>query len=219
MHHSMVPGKEEYMEAGTERKILEAAGKVFMKKGRLGTSMQDIADEAGINRTLLHYYFRNKEKLFETIFTKILASAFPVLIKAFMSDRPLMEKIRMFVDTWTDMLKENPYLPLFVIQEISLNPDRLAGIIQQRGFDPDVMLKGLKSDMESAGMADMDPRHLIVNMLGMVIFPYIVRPLFMKVAFRDDEQAYDQFLEDRREQIPRFIHLAMQDANTKNSKT
>ncbi len=85
----MEPDKTENLEPGTERKILEAAGKVFMMKGRLGASMQDIADEAGINRTLLHYYFRNKEKLFDTVFEKVLASAFPAMVKAFMSDRPI----------------------------------------------------------------------------------------------------------------------------------
>ncbi len=206
----MEPDKKEDLEPGTERKILEAAGKVFMMKGRLGASMQDIADEAGINRTLLHYYFRNKEKLFDTIFAKVLATAFPTIVKAFMSDQPFQEKIKMFVDTWTDLLKENPYLPVFVIQEISLNPDRLAGIIQHVGLDPDVAMKGITKELESYGIVDMDPRHMFANILGMVIFPYIGRPLFQKVAFGDDKEAYEQFLEDRREQIPRFINLALQ---------
>ncbi len=205
----MEPDKKEDLEPGTERKILEAAGKVFMMKGRLGASMQDIADEAGINRTLLHYYFRNKEKLFDTIFAKVLATAFPTIVKAFMSDQPFQEKIKMFVDTWTDLLKENPYLPVFVIQEISLNPDRLAGIIQHVGLDPDVAMKGITKELESYGIVDMDPRHMFANILGMVIFPYIGRPLFQKVAFGDDKEAYEQFLEDRREQIPRFINLAL----------
>ena len=200
------PGR---LEPDTERKILEAAGKVFMKKGRLGTSMQDIADEAGINRTLLHYYFRNKEKLFDTIFSKVLASAFPTLVTAFTSDRPLMEKIRMIVDTWTDLLKENPYLPVFVIQEISLNPERLAGFIRGVGLDPDLALQGLKKELKSFGMADMDPRHMIASLMGMILFPYIGRPLFQRLAFQDDGQAYEQFLEDRREQVPRFINLAL----------
>ena len=215
----MVPDNEENLEAGTERKILEAAGKVFMKKGRLGASMQDFADEAGINRTLLHYYFRNKEKLFDTIFAKVLGSAFPSMIKAFASERSLMEKIKMFVNTWTDLLKENPYLPVFVIQEISLNPDRLAGFIKSVGLEPEVALKGIKKELESYGIGDMDPRHMIANMLGMVIFPYIGRPLFQKIAFNDDTEAYTQFLEDRREQVPRLIQLALQNENMKSTQT
>ena len=44
----------------SKKKILAAAKKVFVSKGMAGARMQDIADEAGINNTLLHYYFRNK---------------------------------------------------------------------------------------------------------------------------------------------------------------
>jgi TetR/AcrR family transcriptional regulator len=205
----MEPDKQEKREPDTERKILEAAAKVFMKKGRLGASMQDIADEAGINRTLLHYYFRNKENLFETIFSKVLATTFPSMVAAFVSDRTFTEKIQIFVDTYTDLLKENPYLPVFVIQEISLNPDRLTGIIQHNGIDPDVALKGLAQEMQSYGMVGMDPRHLVANLLGMVLFPYIGRTLFQKLAFKDDAEAYEVFLEERRQQVPKFISLAM----------
>src|SRR5262245_51487236 len=52
----------------TEERIITAARKVFLSKGLAGARMQDIADEAGINKALLHYYFRSKEKLFDMIF-------------------------------------------------------------------------------------------------------------------------------------------------------
>ena len=206
----MVADKEDNLEPGTERKILEAAGKVFMKKGRLGASMQDIADEAGINRTLLHYYFRNKEKLFDTIFEKLLARLFPTMVAAFVSNRPFIEKVQIFVDIYTDMLIENPYLPVFVFQEISLNPDRLAGIIQQAGLDPDMVLMGLSKELESFGIVGMDPRHLIANILGMVLFPYIGRALFQKVAFKDDAFAYEKFLEERKKHVTGIVSMALQ---------
>jgi AcrR family transcriptional regulator len=206
----MDPDNKENLEPGTERKILEAAGKVFMKKGRLGASMQDIADEAGINRTLLHYYFRNKEKLFDTIFAKILARIFPTMVAAFASNKPFIDKVQIFVDTYTDILVENPYLPVFVFQEISLNPDRLAGIIQQTGLDPDIALRGLSKELESLGIVDMDPRHLIADILGMVIFPYIGRALFQKIAFKDDALAYEKFLEERKIHVPEIVSMALQ---------
>ena len=205
----MLPDKEQNLEPDTEKKILEAAGKVFMKKGRLGASMQDIADEAGINRTLLHYYFRNKEKLFDTIFEKILARVFPTMLEAFTSDRPFFDKMQIFASTYADMLLENPYLPVFVFQEISLNPDRLAGILQQTGLNTDLALEGLSKELESTGMADVDPRHLIADLLGMVIFPYIGRGLFQKLAFKDDEPAYERFLEERKKHVPEIISMAL----------
>ena len=51
-----------------ETQILNAAKKVFQKKGMDGARMQEIADEAGINKALLHYYYRSKQQLFEAVF-------------------------------------------------------------------------------------------------------------------------------------------------------
>jgi len=57
-------------------RILDAAREVFVERGLDGARMQDIADKAGINKALLHYYFRNKEKLFELILKKRPVSFF-----------------------------------------------------------------------------------------------------------------------------------------------
>ena len=51
-----------------EERILAAAKKVFTTKGMAGARMQDIADEAVINKALVHYYFRDKDKMFEVVF-------------------------------------------------------------------------------------------------------------------------------------------------------
>ena len=129
----MTARKTPNTEPDTERRIMEAAAKVFMQKGRLGASMQDIADEAGINRTLLHYYFRNKEKLFDTIFERIMSKVFPDMVHALASDLPFLEKIKHFTASYARLLDENPYLPVFVFQEISLNPDRLVKRFENLG--------------------------------------------------------------------------------------
>ena len=197
------------METDAERRIMEAAARVFMQKGRLGASMQDIADEAGINRTLLHYYFRSKEKLFDTIFEKLLSKVFPALVLALSADRPFLEKIEIFTESYADLLSENPFLPVFVFQEISLNPGRLVNRIKDLGLRPEKTLQALKSEMEELGITDMDPRHLFANMMGMVIFPYMGRPLFQLIAFQNDEEAYERFLEERKKQIPRFMKMAL----------
>ena len=185
-------------EPGTERRILEAAAKVFMLKGRLGASMQDIADEAGINRTLLHYYFRNKDKLFDTIFDKLIQELMPAMIEALSMDRPFFEKAGKFVEAFTNLLKENPYLPVFIFQEISINPERLAGMMQHVGIRPQETLQPIKEEMAQLGIHDMDPRHIFANMMGMVIFPYISRPLFQMIAFQNNENDYDQLCEHER---------------------
>ena len=202
--------KDPNIEQDTERRIMEAAATVFMQKGRLGASMQDIADEAGINRTLLHYYFRNKEKLFDTIFEKLLSKIFPALIQALASDLPFLKKIEIFAESYANLLNENPFLPVFVFQEISLNPGRLVEKFKKLGMQPEKTMAGLRKEMAEAGIEDMDPRHLFANMMGMVIFPYIGRPLFQLIAFQNDHEAYEEFLEDRKKQIPRFMKMALE---------
>ena len=197
-------------EPGTERKILEAAGRVFMLKGKDGASMQDIADEAGINRTLVHYYFRSKDKLFDSIFNNLLGKVLPVVASMFMQDVPILQKFEFFTERYTDMLKEMPFLPLFVFQEISLNPDRLVGLIKEGGLDTSVTIPEMSKKLEEQGIENMDPRHLIANLLGMVIFPFVARPMFQKIGFNDDPEAYDRFLEERKKEIPRFIKMALE---------
>lgn len=207
----MKPGSDNYhKEPDTERKILEAAGKVFMLKGKDGASMQDIADEAGINRTLVHYYFRNKDKLFDAIFDNLLAKVLPVLASMFMQDIPMMQKFEFFVEKYTDMLKEMPFLPFFIFQEISLNPDRLVDLVKQGGLDTSVTITEISKVLEEHGIKSMDPRHLIANLIGMVIFPFVARPMFQRIGFNNDPEAYDRFLEERKKEIPRFIKMALE---------
>jgi len=195
-------------EPDTELRILNAAGKVFMMKGKLGASMQDIADEAGINRTLLHYYFRSKDKLFDTIFEKLFARIFPAISGISASELPFQERIETFVDAYTDILQDNPYLPGFIFQELSLNPDRLINSFKNTGFHPVDAMAEFQSELQGTWMEELDPRHIFASLLGMVLFPYIGRSLFQEIAFQDDPEAYDTFLSERKKHIPEFIKMA-----------
>ncbi len=55
----------------TEQKILNAAREEFINTGLKGARMQEIADRAGVNKALLHYYFRSKEKLYEAAIREV----------------------------------------------------------------------------------------------------------------------------------------------------
>ncbi len=96
-----------------EQRILSAAKKVFINKGMTGARMQDIADAAGINKALLHYYFRSKEKLFETIFKEAVQGFLPRVNQIFESNKTIFEKIEMFCKEYIDQIRKTPYLPIF----------------------------------------------------------------------------------------------------------
>lgn len=189
----------------TEEHILEVARKVFMENGYDGTSMQMIADEAGINKSLLHYYYRSKDRLFHQIFEKVFSQFVPHLGVIFMSEMSLEEKIRAFVGRYIDIFIENPLIPIFVMQELSKNPQNLARLIRDAGIKPELMINKISESLQDEDIEISDPRHFLVNLIGLCVFPFAARPLIQRMMFANDEAAYNQFLEQRKEEISDFM--------------
>ena len=164
-------------DGNTEQKILEAARIVFIRKGKDGARMQEIADEAGINKAMLHYYFRNKEKLFDEVFKDAMSGFIPKATKILSSEAPFEEKIKTFVSRYIDLIFENPYVPGFIINELNRDPRRLismmevmADFAQNQGII--IFQKMLNEEVKKGKLRPIDPRHLIVNLIGLCIFPF-----------------------------------------------
>lgn len=191
---------------GAEEKILAAAKKVFTSKGMTGARMQDIADEAGINKALLHYYFRDKDKLFEVVFLEEAQKFFPKINSIFNSEVPLFEKIHNFVSEYIAEMQENPYLPWFVINEINRDPDQF--MYKLWGKDnlpkPGKFLEQIEEEIKAGRIRRIHPVHLLMNMLSMTIFPFIGRPMFVRNLRLSDKQ-FNDIMEQRKTEIPKFI--------------
>jgi TetR/AcrR family transcriptional regulator len=194
----------------TEKVIFDAARRVFLSKGMAAARMQEIADEAGINKALLHYYFRNKEKLFEGIFNEVfiqLGSGIKALLESEMS---VMERLKMLVDLYVDTLLQNRYLPLFVLNEMNVRPEKFSELINKSiaihlaGFLQQVVEEGEKGNIRK-----IDPRHLLLNVLGMIIFPFAAYPLLKSVFLHQVETDFDDFLVSRKTAIYEFIENAL----------
>ncbi len=189
----------------TEEHILEVARKVFMENGYDGTSMQMIANEAGINKSLLHYYYRSKDRLFHQIFEKVFSQFVPHLGVIFMSEMTLEEKVRAFTDRYMDVFLENPLIPIFVMQELSKNPQNLAQLIRDAGINPELMINKITESLQQEDIEMKDPRHFLVNLIGLCVFPFAARPLIQRMMFANDEEAYTQFLEQRKKEVSDFM--------------
>jgi AcrR family transcriptional regulator len=191
------------IDKSTESKILTAAKKIFTQHGMSGARMQDIADEAGINKALLHYYFRSKEKLFEMIFSEAASKIFPRLNELFEADLPLFEKIKKFAAEYIDLISENPYLPLFVLNEINRDPGTFF-LKKWHLPRPEKFLNQIEDEIRKGNIRPISPLQLLVNILSMCIFPFIARPIFQQHLGLDDAQ-FRYFIEQRKTEIPRFI--------------
>ena len=194
----------------TEKKILDAARSVFIKKGMYGARMQEIADEAGINKALLHYYFRNKNKLFDAVFIDTASQFIPNLVELLDSESSLEEKIQGFVSYYIDMLWQNPYLPVFIINEIHQDPERLklmAGVfkdIKNTSFFKQMGALALQSDA-SPTMA----LHKFINLASVCVFPVLAAPMVGHL-FDMDKKQLDSFFEERKKVVPRMILSMLQ---------
>ncbi|HQK36611.1 MAG TPA: TetR/AcrR family transcriptional regulator [Bacteroidales bacterium] len=194
----------------TENLILEAARQVFLDKGLEGSRMQEIADRAGINKALLHYYFRNKQKLFEHVFESVIASFFPQVLHLIGSNKSVPEKIRQFVSIYLDVIYENPFIPRFIIHEMNRDPAHLTTTMERiAGKDIRKQLKKLDEDLAEASqrgiIRPVNAEHLVINMLSLCIFPVVAEPIIAGILFHKNEAEYKQFLLTRKELVAEFI--------------
>ncbi|MCK4920003.1 MAG: TetR/AcrR family transcriptional regulator [Bacteroidales bacterium] len=127
---------EEGLSTEMEKNIIEAATRIFVKWGKKGASMQLIADEAGINRTLLNYYFRSKEKLFINVFDRVFCNLIKQASDILESDIDIIEKLSSFIDIYISGLLNNPYIPVFILNELNTNPEHLVRIFKSSGIKP-----------------------------------------------------------------------------------
>jgi len=199
------------LQTETEEKIIASAEKLFYQKGKAGTSMQDIADDAGINRTLLNYYFRSKDQLFEAVFRKAMGRFVPHLAAMLQSDISFEEYIPALVETIIDTMIENPQIPIFVLQELSSNRERMPQIMKEMGIDPAFALKKMEEGRVIKVTGGMDPRQVILNLISLCIFPFAAKPVVLDILYNGDNEAYIVAMKERKKIIPQLMkHLLSQ---------
>jgi AcrR family transcriptional regulator len=193
-----------------ELRILEAAEKVFYSKGKQGASMQEIADEAGITRTSLNYYYRSKDKLFDAVFRNTMSQFVPKLAELMDSAISFREYIPRMVEIIIDSMIERPQIPVFVLAELTSNPERVPQLLGELGIHPTQAVQKMKGD-DRLSKLTVDPRHMMMNLLGMCIFPFAGKPMLVSVMYQGDEQAFIEAMKERKQMIP-----AMAEAMIKN---
>ncbi len=195
-------------EKQTEERIIEAAREVFIEKGMDGARMQEIADRAGINKALLHYYFRTKEKLFAQIFRIVFKRISAMLSEVMDTNVPIEEKVKTFVEGYTDLLMANPFLPNFILNSLTRSPDELIEHFNEANINPEVFFEPLQNQLKQEGY-NISCHDLIINLLSMVIFPIAARPIIVYKMFGGDKNAYKAYLKTRKESVAQFVLNAL----------
>jgi AcrR family transcriptional regulator len=196
----------------TEARILEAAHTVFIRKGTQGANLKDIAREADVNQALLHYYYRDKETLADTVFEQVASTFIPRIQEAFAADLPLETKVERIVQKYIELIRENPYLPSYIVGELNHNPEEMKERVRSMGLAPYEGYAALEEQLQArADAGDIRPisaEQFVVNLLSLCIFPFIGRPL-IEVQFDMDGEEFERFLEERAEALPAFFMNAL----------
>lgn len=191
-------------EKNTELLILEAAREVFIKKGFEGARMQEIADTAGINKALLHYYFRSKDKLFDAVFQEVASNLFPAMRQIIEAEIGLVEKITFFIHVYLKTLSENPFIPAFVIYTLNTSPERFTNVLLKSGINPLSLQQQINKEVELHKIRPIKVEHLMINIISMCVFPYVAKPI-IESLFKMDSTQYQNYMEARKTEIVEFV--------------
>lgn len=189
----------------TESSILNAAKEIFERKGMAAARMQEIADEAGINKSMLHYYYRSKQLLFEAVFKSAFSMLAPQLNEIINADTSIYEKIRNFSSNYISFVIKHPYLPNFIIQELNRNPDFVKKLVAEKKF-PNIskFRQQVNEKVEEGVIIPIKAEQLFINIISLNIFPFIGAPL-LKGFVNVNDDTYKQLMEDRKTEIADFI--------------
>jgi len=112
-----------------EEIILETAERLFLENGYASTSTTLIAKEVGCNQALVHYYFRTKENLFNTIFEKKFKAFFQQIFDMnHLENLSFLDKLKKIIETHFDLISQNPQIPQLIISELPRLPEQIKSL-------------------------------------------------------------------------------------------
>lgn len=184
----------------TEDLIKETAMRLFFQKGHIHATTQEIADEAGVNRALIHYYFRSRDLLFEKVLHETLGAMREKIDTIFSSQESLYNKISRFVEIFIDQNIDYPYLENFLVTEMVKNPAKvkeLHPIEEKRERLRKILEEQIKEEIAAGCIDPISIEHFMVNLMSLCNYPLIAKPMVQNF-FGFDEAAYKKFLLERR---------------------
>lgn len=195
----------------TERKILQAASDIFLQKGRDGARMQEIAERAGINKALLHYYFRSKEKLYQTVRNFTLRRFMENLLEAIEDTHDFHVFLRNFINNYIDYLAENEQVLRFMLWELQEGGQQIVQLMQatfrEHGFTQPPFIPVIRTAIARGQIRRVDPVQFIISVIGMCVYPFIARSILENIFDIDIQDK--KFLQRRKKEIYELTYSSL----------
>lgn len=193
----------------TELLIKETAKKMFLTEGKMMATTQEIADAAGVNRSLLHYYFRSRDVLFNLVFREALDKLRIRLQIVLLSPLELREKVEKLIDAFFEELTESPYLETFIVLQLNEDASRFHELFKNLPGGEnktEVFFKQIEDEMNRGRLAKGRPIHFFMNLFALMAYPFLAKPMYQKMFNLNDED-YVAFLQERKEVILSLLFI------------
>ncbi len=190
------------LDQDTEKLIKDTAMRIFFGEGRFNATTQEIADAAGVNRTLINYYFRSRDKLFEQVFEEAHKHEHELTEQIVFSDLPFKEKISRHLDSFFEQAKQYPYLEIYMVTQVNQgcsfkDHDQMGDLLKK-------LYKEIEEEMEKGNIEKMRPEQFALNFISLMSFPTSMRPVLQEtMGFTKEE--FDTLLEERKDIIMKTL--------------
>lgn len=185
-------------------RLIKAAEREFLRYGFQGARMQAIADAAGTNKALLHYYFQSKEKLYDQVLELQFAALVESLFSLIEGEVDFDVWLQNFIRKSLREVVNKPNFSRFVFMELSSKGAHLPGMVQRllksKGRAEHDLLILIRSRLQSVGLDDYDPLQFLLNVLSLCIFPSLAKPIVSQVIGVSDAMNAD-FIKQREREI------------------
>lgn len=158
-----------------KQEILCAARQLFMTKGYVNTTMDDIADVVGLTKGGVYYYVDKKEDLLVGIHQEMMDGFFKVMVAAIEGENDPIIKLDKWIKIYVELLKEyQPHVKIFFTEIRQLPEDSYGKLVEQRKRVKDMLQKILLFGIaENKFRNDMDANITSVLILGMLNWMYL----------------------------------------------
>nr|WP_294895387.1 TetR/AcrR family transcriptional regulator [uncultured Pedobacter sp.] len=185
-----------------EAHIKATAKDIFFLKGNLHATTQEIADEAGVNRSLINYYFKSRDLLFKIVYNEAVETMRSQLDNVIYSEKPFMEKLESLIEVYMDAIIKYPYKESFLITEICSKNFLLKEKKKSQALI--AFVEEIKQEMEKGTIKKTDPVHFIINLFSLMAYPVIMAPIYRKL-FDLNKERYKDLMSERKALVFKLI--------------
>jgi TetR/AcrR family transcriptional regulator len=199
----------------TKERILKASEKLFYKKGVDRTSVKDIAEESGTNIAALNYHFKSKENLVDILFGRMLSLVDPLLPNIFIENIPLEQKIRKFIDLYTDILvRFNPHLPFFIMTILQRDPKKILKLkLFEELYNPRGLFAQIEEEINKGTINKIDPQHYFITILSLIGFPFAMQNVLLSTN-KWKRKDFERFVKDRTDMVYSISMSILKDSDS-----